>query len=61
MRHPILLDDKGKIGRDIKQKLFNKTCLQELRKILNTPLQVSKIYMNEEDFQDIIAWTSDHT
>lgn len=54
MKHPIVLDERGKIKRTF-PSLFDRKKLNELFQFINNvPLQVSHIYMTEEEYKDIV-------
>lgn len=59
MFHPVIVDEDGEIQRRPMWGILNPAAMQGLFNMINnTPLQVTKIWMNEEDYKDIVEYSN---
>lgn len=61
MFHPIIVDEDGEIQTHPMWGLLSPSAVQGLFKMLNNaPLQVTKIWMNEDDYKDIVEFSDNN-
>jgi hypothetical protein len=60
--HPVFIDDDGDIQSQPKWGILNPAALKNAFAFLNNaPLQVSRVWMNEDDYKDIIEFGKELT
>lgn len=60
MKHPIVIDSFGHIrNRDKHQSQIWKNLQSSFNKIFNAPLRPSTYYMCQQDYKDILKWSTE--
>lgn len=57
MQHPIWVNSRGKPFRGPDLNIFSPQTLRELRMLNAQPLKPQTIFMNEDDYLDIVKWS----